>query len=101
MMPRLPVPVEVDPVVLPGAPTTGAAAELDAALRRMCDLVAIRERMRIAEILTLPEAQANLHLASILAVTGIATLEAVRAALIMADPRTMVRDGQAFSAPPN
>jgi hypothetical protein len=67
----------------------------------MCDLVAIRERMRIAEILMLPEAQANLHLASILAVTGIATLEAVRAALIMADPRTMVRDGQAFSAPPN
>jgi hypothetical protein len=101
MMPRLPVPVEVDPVVPPGAPTTGAAAELDAALRRMCDLVAIRERMRIAEILTLPEAQANLHLASILAVTGIATLEAVRAALIMADPHTMVRDGQAFSAPPN
>jgi hypothetical protein len=25
MMPRLPAPVEVDPVVLPGAPTTGAA----------------------------------------------------------------------------
>ena len=106
-MPRLPVPVEVDPVLLPGAPPTGGKseatvrAELDAALRRMCDLVAIRERMRIAEILTLPEAQANLHLASILAVTGIATLEAVRAALIMADPRTMVRDGQAFSAPPN
>jgi len=106
-MPRLPVPVEVDPVLLPGAPPTGGKseatvrAELDAALRRMCDLVAIRERMRIAEILTLPEAQANLHLASILAVTGAATLEVVRAALIMADPRTMVSDGQAFPAPPN
>jgi hypothetical protein len=69
------------------------ATDLDLALRRLAEFVTIRERMRIAEILTLPEAQANLQLAVLLAVGGSATLEAARTALLMA--------GEASGATPN
>jgi hypothetical protein len=78
-----------------------APPDPDIALRRILDLVAIRERMRIAEILALPEAAANLQLAAVLALSGTATLEAARMALAMADPRTTANDGRTSGAMPN
>jgi hypothetical protein len=100
MIPRLPLSVEFDPVVLPGAPTTGAAADLDAALRRMCDLVAIRERMRIAEFMYVAAAYGDLALGWMLAASGTCSLEEARASLAIGDRRAG-SDGRATGEIPN
>ena len=77
-----------------------APADPDIALRRLCAFVELRERLRIAEIMSAAAAHGDLALGWMLAASGTCSLEQARTAMAMAAHWTPDQ-GVTSCAPPN
>jgi hypothetical protein len=77
-----------------------APAAPDIALRRFCAFVELRERLRIAEIMSVAAAHGDLALGWMLAASGTCSIDQARASLAAAGRRAGA-DGRATGETPN